>query len=465
MSQQSPQTPSEPRPARTGANSPRFVWRIWWGDRWLRLALVAGLVLLVVAPFAGYWVVYRFTHSITDDAFVETHVVNIAPQEVSGHLVRYQVQEFDVVAAGQLLAEIDPVPYREQVALLEAKLGVAEAQRAAAETTLERLRAQVPREIEVAERALAAAKAEQSGEEKTLQFTVEDVEKGIHEARSDLEAARARFDLAEKDHNRYAALFASEAATQRQSQEATRTYQTSQAEVRAAEARLGRALAGAKKVEAVRQASVAAAHQAQKAEQSVQVTMTRRLEITEAERQVEVAKQQVSQERRSLDVAKTSLGYTRIVAPFSGTIVHLYRHLGDHVPAGTPVLSMYNPELTYVTANLEESKLEGVAPGNPVRLDVVAFSQPFRGRVVWINKATGANFSLVPRNLSSGEFTYVVQRVPVRILVEKDERWPQLRAGLSVTVSIDHGPGDPEWAKQAADEMRALEATVKPNGD
>ena len=171
MSQQGPQTPSEPRPARVGANSSRFVWRIWWGDRWLRLVMVAGLVLLVVAPFAGYWVVYRFTHSITDDAFVETHVVNIAPQEVSGHLVRYQVQEFDVVAAGQLLAEIDPVPYREQVALLEAKLGVADAQRAAAETTLVRLRAQVPREIEVSERALAAAKAEQSGEEKTLHYS------------------------------------------------------------------------------------------------------------------------------------------------------------------------------------------------------------------------------------------------------------------------------------------------------
>src|SRR5262249_34866027 len=127
--------------------------------------------------------------------------------------------------------------------------------------------------------------------------------------------------------------------------------------------------------------------------------------------------------------------------------------------------SLYNPELTYVEANLEETKLPGVAPGNRVRLDIDAFSQPFRGRVVWINKATGANFALVPRNISSGEFTKVVQRVPVRILVEKDERWPQLRAGLSVTGAIEHGPGDPEWAKQAADEMRALEATVKPSGD
>src|SRR5262249_35227761 len=183
------------------------------------------------------------THSITDDAFVETHIVNIAPQEVSGHLVRYLVQEHDTVAAGQLLAEIDPVPYREQVALLRAKLVVAEAQLAAAQSSLEVLQAQVPQEIEVARRALAAAKAEQARDEKTLAFTEEDVEKGIREAQADLDAARARLVLAEEDHKRYAVLFAKEAATQRQSQEATRTYQTAQAEVKASEARLERATA------------------------------------------------------------------------------------------------------------------------------------------------------------------------------------------------------------------------------
>ena len=61
-----------------------------------------------------------------------------------------------------------------------------------------------------------------------------------------------------------------------------------------------------------------------------------------------------------------------------------------------------------------------------------AFPQPFRGRVVWINKSTGAQFALMPRNVVSGEFTKVVQRVPVRIWIEKDDRWPQLQAGLSV---------------------------------
>jgi membrane fusion protein (multidrug efflux system) len=431
----------------------------------LRLGVAGGTVLLAVAPFAVPWAVFRWTHSITDDAFVETHVVNIAPQEVTGHLVRYLVQENDVVAAGQLLAEIDPVPYREKVALLEAKLAVAESQLAASQTSLEVLQAQVPREIEVAEKALAAARAEQARDEKTLQFTTEDVGRAIHEARSDLEAARARLALAEIDHHRYATLFEQQAATQRDSQVATRTFQTSRAEVRAAEARLGRAQAAQQKVDAVRQAAVAAGHQTQKSAQALGLAETRRLEIKQAERQVEVKRRQVGEARRALDVARTDLRYTQVIAPFPGVVVHLYRHLGDHVPAGTPVLSMYNPELTYVTANLEESKLEGVAPGNEVRLDVDAFGNPFRGRVVWINRATGANFALVPRNISSGEFTKVVQRVPVRILVEKDERWPHLRAGLSVTVAITHGPGDPGWAKQAANDMRALEAAVKPRTD
>ena len=181
--------PTDPRhqPSEMGPSRP--LGRLW-GKRWLRLAVAGGAVLLAVVPFAVHWAVYRWTHSITDDAFVETHVVNIAPQKVSGHLFLYLVQEDDVVAAaGQLLAEIDPVPYREQVALLEAKLGVAESQLAASQTSLEVLQAQVPTEIEVSQKALAVAKAEQARDENTLQFTTKDVERAIHEAQSDLEAA------------------------------------------------------------------------------------------------------------------------------------------------------------------------------------------------------------------------------------------------------------------------------------
>src|SRR5262249_39354217 len=155
MSQHDAQAPAGPRTPQPGARRAAPVRRLW-GDRWLRLGGVSALALLAVAPFAVSWVVYQSTHSITDDAFVETHVVNIAPQEVSGHLVRYLVQEHDEVAAGQLLTEIDPVPYREQVELLRAKLGVAAAQLAAAQTALEVLQSQLPRAMDGSARTLAA---------------------------------------------------------------------------------------------------------------------------------------------------------------------------------------------------------------------------------------------------------------------------------------------------------------------
>src|SRR5262249_47442674 len=154
---------------------------------------------------------------------------------------------------------------------------------------------------------------------------------------------------------------------------------------------------------------------------------------------------------------KHILGFTQIRAPFPGVIVKRYRNLGDNVSAGTPILSMYNPDLLYVTANLEETRLRGVTPGNAVDLRLDAFDVPFRGPVVWINKSTGAQFALMPRNVVAGEFTKVVQRVPVRISIEKDDRWPLLRSGLSARVIISHGDGDGAWAQQAAKDMAQLE--------
>jgi membrane fusion protein (multidrug efflux system) len=77
--------------------------------------------------------------------------------------------------------------------------------------------------------------------------------------------------------------------------------------------------------------------------------------------------------------------------------------------------------------------------------------------VVWVNKSTGAQFALMPRNVVSGDFTHVVQRVPVRIEIERDDRWTHLRAGLSGTVGIAHGPGDAAWAANASRAMKQLE--------
>src|SRR5262249_38061178 len=117
----------------------------------------------------------------------------------------------------------------------------------------------------------------------------------------------------------------------------------------------------------------------------------------------------VEEGRRALALAETNLGYTRLVAPYPGVIAKKWRHQGDYARAGEPIVNMYNPELLYVTVNLEETLLQGVAPGNFARLQVDAFRDAFRGRVLWMGSATDANFSLIPRDVSAGEFTYVVQ--------------------------------------------------------
>jgi membrane fusion protein (multidrug efflux system) len=224
-----------------------------------------------------------------------------------------------------------------------------------------------------------------------------------------------------------------------------------------AAAKLAKAQADRMQIEVAKRTLEAAEKVTEKAIKGVDLAETGNAQIREMELQTAVKKEGVAEARRALISAEDQLKYTQVRAPFPGVIVKRYRHLGDFASAGVAILSMYNPDLQYVTANLEETRLPGVVPGNSVELQLDAFAEPFRGRVVWIDKSTGAQFALMPRNVVSGEFTKVVQRVPVRIAIEKDDRWPQLRAGLSVRAVIAHGAGDLPWAEQAAREMRDLE--------
>jgi membrane fusion protein (multidrug efflux system) len=425
------------------------------------LSLFALGILLVIR-----WTGYRGGHSITDDAFVEAHIVNVAPEMVSGRIVRFLVDENDTVERGQVLAEVDPVPYRDKVSLASAKLDSAKEELVRQQADLERLRREVPLQIEIARRSLAGALTDRSKAEESLKLTDDDVERGIDEARASLKAAKADQLLAQQEYSRFTNLYRQEAVAQRRSQEVTRSRDASQAQVDLSEAKLAKALASRTQIEVARRSLDSARIGAQKAEKQVDLSQTGNDQIRVVELLAEVKKKAVEEARRALEAAEHDLAYTTVRAPFPGVVVRRYRHLGDFASAGVAVLSMYNPELLYVTANLEETRLPGVAPGVAARLDVDAFPEPFRGRVVWVNKSTGAQFALMPRNVVSGEFTKVVQRVPVRIWVDRDDpRWPQLRAGLSVRVAITHGPGDPLWAEQAARRMAEIEGRFNQPGE
>ena len=158
-----------------------------------------------------FWVYVRSHKSITEDAFVESHIVNIAPEMVSGRIVRFLVEENDSVEPGQVLAEIDNVPYLDHVHVAQAKLDEAAADLKRQAADLARLRIEIPIQIEIAERSLAAAKADRSKADEGLKYTQDEVEKGIDEARAGVAAAKADMVLAGQEFDRFTSLYREEA--------------------------------------------------------------------------------------------------------------------------------------------------------------------------------------------------------------------------------------------------------------
>lgn len=368
----------------------------------------AVLVVLWLASLA----IRPFTHSITRDAFVDSHLVNLAPQ-VPGEIVEVLVQEQQRVDRGQVLARVDPAIYRRRRDVAAARLGASEEAHRQSEADLAVLAGAVPRRIQIATLAQEAAADEE------------------RRAAHRVDAARASLTMAREDYERFSSLARSGSSTKRRQQEATRGLRTAEAELGATEQQLAAAQKG--RLEA---------------ERRLELARLGDLEIEAARRLVAERAGLAEQARRELELAELELDYSDVVAPFAGVVAKKWRHLGDYAHTGEPLFSLYDPALLYVTANLPETLLDGVAPGNRVELDVVAWDEPFSGRVLWIGSVTDAKFSLIPRDVSAGEFTYVVQRVPVRIWIERDERWPLLKPGLSVAVAIEHGAGDPEWAAE-----------------
>jgi membrane fusion protein (multidrug efflux system) len=456
---QSSQAPSRNEPhsePTTGAGHPPGRRNGFRPGRLIALALLI-LPIAVGLPTLVRWVGYRRTHSITDDAFVEAHIVNVAPQLVSGRIIRFLADENDRVALGQIVAKIDPIPYQDKVNVVRAQLDSALAEVNRQRADLDLVRKEVPIQIEIARRTFAAAEADRARAEASLRLTREEVEKGIDEARAGVKAGQASLTLAELEYTRFTRLEQQGASPLRQRQQVTQSRDSASAQVDLAAARLAKALASRTQIDVARSALDAAQKSEQKAAKGIGLAEVGYAQIREIELLVKVKEQSVEQARRALEAAENDLAYTQVRAPLPGVVVKRYRHLGDFASAGSPLLSMYNPDMLYVEANLEEDRLPGVEPGNPVRIELYAFAEPFRGRVVWVNKSTGAQFALMPRNVVSGEFTRVVQRVPVRIQIERDDRWPQLRAGLMATVAIAHGPGDAAWAAEAARAMEELE--------
>lgn len=162
--------------------------------------------------------------------------------------------------------------------------------------------------------------------------------------------------------------------------------------------------------------------------------------IAGANAQVRAADARLQASQAALDAAKLQLSYAVVLAPASGHIEKVSLEPGQQISLGQPVMAIVDAAPVWVVANLKETQLANVHAGQKVEIDVDAYpGKPVMGEVASIQFATGARFSLLPPDNASGNFTKVVQRVPVRINISEGAGpdGPSLRPGMSVSVAID----------------------------
>lgn len=182
---------------------------------------------------------------------------------------------------------------------------------------------------------------------------------------------------------------------------------------------------------------IAAARAAVARDEAALANATRQTDILKAE--LAQAQAALARSGAALKQAELNLSYTTIAAPVDGVVGNRSLRVGQYVQAGTQLMAVVPVDATYVVANYKETQLTDVRPGQPVAIEVDTFpGATFRGRVDSIAPASGQEFALLPPDNATGNFTKVVQRIPVKIVLDTGSPViGQLRPGMSVTPSID----------------------------
>ena len=384
-----------------------------------RRIIVPIVVVLVLAAliFGIPYLVYAAHHVSTDDAQIQGNITTISPR-VKGQVVAVYVDDNQFVRKGAALVRLDDRDYH--VALLQAQAAYDQAV-----SNLQAATTAVPQQSTLTAAQTAQA---QAGVAQSVSGVLNAQEK-VATAQSNLEAARANAVKAQHDLTRAQEL-ANQGAISRSSLDATQAaYTTAISQRDAAAQGVVAARASLDSAQALVSSSRAQLQQAQTGTQTTQIKSA----------QAAVSAAQVQAAAAALANAKLQESYTLIAAPIEGVVSKKSVNVGDTVSAGQPLMAIADQRHLWVTANLKETQIRNVRPGQPVDIKVDAFPhRVFRGKVESVSPATGATFALIPPDNASGNFTKVVQRVPVRIAIDSSSD-PEglLRQGLSVEVSID----------------------------
>ena len=377
-----------------------------------RLFILVGAVVVVVGGFF-FWR-YLSSYESTDDAQVDVHLYPVSPR-ISGYVIKVNVEDNQYVEKGTVLVEIDPKDYEVAVAQARANLANAEA-------TAQSLNITVP---------ITSVSTESQ-----LTFTASDVQTataGIVAAEKQLTAAQAQVEQAE--------------ANDVKAQDDLRRYKLLVDKKEVAEQIYDQALAAAKSSTA----TVAAAKATEAAAQQAVQQARSRLAGSEANhRSAETGPQQVSssrararaaiadveQKRAALEQAELNLQYTKIAAPVSGE-VNKTVVVGLNVQPGQQLLTVVPLDEVWITANFKETQLRHMKVGQKAEVHVDSSGRTYKGHVDSIAGATGPLFSLLPPENATGNYVKIVQRIPVKIVLEPGEnRDHQLRPGMNVEPDV-----------------------------
>ena len=409
--------------------------------------LLAGVVAAVL--YTVHYFSYAGAHPSTDDAFVQGDTAIISAK-VFGRVDRVPVRGYQRIHKGELLVELDP---------LDAEIAVRQAQAAldAAQTRVRQADAALVAQQHEANAALAQAQAAQAAAaahvpQTQTAVTLEDqtVREAISMARAQLAAAtaqvtsaRSTLTKARNDLERARALFAEGAIASQEVDQAQAAYDTAAAQdqsaadaVTAARASLAQTQAAELRIP-IRRLDVATAI-AQQAQATAGLEAARVGFDVVAQREAELAtaRAAVAQSEAQLATARQQLDYTSVFAPDDAIVgSDVPVQPGQVVQPGQTLLTLVFSSHKWVQANFKETQLGRVQIGQPATIRVDLLGRTFHGRVERLGPATGAALSLLPAQNATGNFTKVVQRVPVRIAL--DDAPDDLQIGLSVEATID----------------------------
>jgi membrane fusion protein (multidrug efflux system) len=374
------------------------------------------LVVVILLVLVGGFFLWRYfsTYESTDDAQVDVHLYPVSAR-VSGYVVKVNVDDNQWVQQGTVLVEIDPKDFEVAVAQAQANLANAEA-------TAQSLNITVP-----------ITSINTSSQLRSTASGVENSRAGIIAAERQLSAAHAQVQQAEandvraqEDLRRYKLLVDKREIAQQVYDQAVASAKASTAAVAAARANES----------AAQQFVQQAQSRLVEAQANLQSAGTGPQQVSSTRARVRAAIADVEQKRALLEQAQLNLRYTKIVAPATGQ-VNKSVVVGMNVQAGQQLLSVVPLDEIWVTANFKETQLRHMRVGQKAKIHVDASGRTLNGHVDSIAGATGPTFSLLPPENATGNYVKIVQRIPVKIVLEQGEnREHLLRPGMNVVPDV-----------------------------